>query len=94
MSLWTRFRSWTKATPRSARMERDMDAEMRFQIEARVRDLMSRGISQQEALRRARLEFGGLETAKQECRDAVGVSFLETLFQDVRHGLRAMLLKT
>ena len=37
------------------------------------------------------MEFGGIETAKEECRDAVGVSFLETLFQDVRHGIRAML---
>lgn len=91
MSVWTRFHSWTKATLHSARMEREMDTEMRFHIEARVGDLMSRGVTQQEALRRARLEFGGLETTKQECRDAVGVSFFETLFQDVRHGLRAML---
>jgi hypothetical protein len=91
MNLWIRFRSWTTAMLRSARMERDMDEEMRFHIEARAADLMSRGVSQQEALRQARLEFGGLETTKEECRDAVGVSFLETLFQDVRHGLRAML---
>jgi len=72
-------------------MERDMDEEMRFHVEARAADLMSGSVPQPEALRQARLEFGGLETTKQECRDAVGVSFLETLFQDVRHGLRAML---
>jgi putative ABC transport system permease protein len=28
---------------------------------------------------------------KEECRDALGVSFLETLFQDVRQGIRTML---
>src|SRR5215469_8974894 len=93
MSLWIRFRSWTAAMLHRTRMEHDMDEEMRFHIEARAADLTSHGVPQQDALRRARLEFGGLETTKEECRDAVGVSFVETLFQDVRHGLRAMLRK-
>jgi len=30
MSLWTQFGSWTAATLRSSRMEREMDEEMRF----------------------------------------------------------------
>jgi predicted permease len=72
-------------------MEHEMDEEIRFHIEAYAAELVGRGIPQQEALRRARLEFGAMETMKHECRDAVGVSFLETLLQDVRHGLRAML---
>ena len=93
MNLWSRFRSWTAAMLRRARMEHDMDEEMRFHIEARAADLMRRGVPQPVALRQARLEFGGLETTKEECRDAVGVSFVETLFQDVRHGLRSMLRK-
>jgi putative ABC transport system permease protein len=68
-----------------------MDEEMRFHIEAHAADLVGRGVAQQEALRQARVEFGGIEMVKEECRDAVGVSFLETLFQDVRQGIRAML---
>ena len=32
-----------------------------------------------------------MEMTKDECRDAVGVTFLETLVQDVRHGFRTML---
>jgi putative ABC transport system permease protein len=71
-------------------MERQMDEEMRFHIEARAADLVKSGLPPQEALRQARLEFGGIETAKGDCRDSVGVSFLETLLQDVRHGIRAM----
>ena len=91
MNLWSRFRSWTTAIVRRARMEHHMDEEMHFHIDAYAADLVSRGVPRQEALRQARLEFGGLETIKEECRDAVGVSFLETVFQDVRHGMRAML---
>ena len=91
MNTWARLRSWAAAMLRRRRMEREMDEEMRFHIEAYAADLVTRGVPQQEALRRARLEFGGMEMTKDECRDAVGVSFLETLFQDLRHGLRSLL---
>jgi putative ABC transport system permease protein len=91
MSFWTRLHSWTSATVRSSRMERDMDDEMRFHVEAHVAELMRGGVPKDQALRQARLEFGSVETAKSECRDAVGVSFLETLLQDLRHCIRAML---
>ncbi len=43
-----------------------------------------------EAQRRARLAIGGEEQIKEECRDARGVRFLESLAQDVRYGLRAL----
>jgi len=48
------------------------------------------GVPRQEALRRARIEFGGIERAKEECREARGVRFLETLWQDIRFGLRML----
>jgi len=89
--MWTRLRSWTAAMLCRNRKEREMDEEMRFHIEAHAADLVGRGVAQQEALRQARVEFGGIEMVKEDCRDAVGVSFLETLFQDVRQGIRAML---
>jgi putative ABC transport system permease protein len=73
-----------------SRKEREMDEEMRFHMEAHAAELAKKGVPQPEALRLARLEFGGVETSKEACRDAVGVTFLETLLQDVRHGLRTM----
>ena len=48
-------------------------------------------MSQAEALRRARLEFGGLDQVKNECREARGVSFLETLVQDLHYSARTLL---
>src|SRR5208283_5263096 len=39
---------------------------------------------------RARREFGGLERAKEECRDARGITFLESLLQDIRYALRTL----
>jgi len=69
-------------------MERDMDAELRFHIEAFAEDLVRSGMPREVALRRARLEFGGIERAKEECRDARGVNLIENLMQDLRFGLR------
>ena len=67
-----------------------MDTELRFHIETFAEDLVRGGLSRQEAMRRARMEFGGIERAKEECREARGVTFLESLAQDIRFGLRML----
>src|SRR5271169_6962726 len=91
MTLWSRIRSWFHTTVRRSRMESEMDAELRFHMEAYAEDLIRGGVPRPEALRRARLEFGGIENAKEECREARGVHFAETLLQDLRFGARTML---
>ena len=48
-----------------------MDAELRFHIEAFAEDLVRSGVPREEALRRARIEFGGVERTKEECREAL-----------------------
>ncbi len=90
MTLWNRFRSWLRAILRRSRMESEMDAELRFHIEAFAEDLVRGGVPRQEAYRRARLEFGGIERAKEECRDARGVNHVEALLQDLRYGVRML----
>jgi hypothetical protein len=42
-------------------MQSEMNAELRFHIEAFAEDLVRSGMLRQEAMRRARLEFGGIE---------------------------------
>jgi putative ABC transport system permease protein len=90
MTPGSRFRSWLIAVLGRTRMESEMDAELRFHIEAFAEDLVRSGLPRREALRRARIEFGGIERAKEECREARGVNFLETLFQDLRFGQRML----
>jgi putative ABC transport system permease protein len=46
-------------------MEREMDAELRFHSEAFTEDLVRRGVPGEEARRRARIELGGIERAKE-----------------------------
>jgi predicted permease len=90
MKLWSRIRLWLHAVVRRSRMEREMEAELRFHIEALAEDLMRRGVPREEALRRARIEFGGVERAKEECRDARGVSLPDGLRQDFRYAVRTL----
>jgi macrolide transport system ATP-binding/permease protein len=90
MTTWSQVRSWMRAVMGRSRMEREMDAELRFHIEAFAEDLMRGGVPRDEAVRRARIEFGGVERAKEECREARGISFIDSLVQDVRFGLRML----
>jgi len=90
MTLWSRLRSWLRTILQRARMESEMDAELRFHMEARAEDLIRGGVPCEVALRRARLEFGGVESAKEECREARGAGFIESLLQDIRFGSRML----
>jgi putative ABC transport system permease protein len=71
-------------------MEADMDEELRMHFEQQVEKLVAGGLPREQAIRRARLEFGGYEQLKEECRDARGVSVVETLLQDMRYAVRVL----
>src|SRR5215467_15246350 len=90
IAMWNRVRSWMRAMLRRSRMEHEMDAELRFHMEAFAEDLVRRGVSREEAMRRARIEFGGVERTKEECREARGVSLLDGLTQDFTFAARTL----
>src|SRR5215468_7517214 len=85
-----RIWAWVSAIVGRSRMEREMEAELHFHLEARAEDLMSEGVSRMEAMRRARMEFGAMDRAKEECRTARCVGFTESALQDLRFGLRML----
>jgi len=60
-----------------ARVERELDAELRFHLEEQIKENLARGMSPEEARRSAALEFGGLEQIKGECRDERGMGWIE-----------------
>jgi putative ABC transport system permease protein len=71
--------------------ENELDDELRFHLERQTAKYLRSGMSEAEAVRRARLEFGGLDQVKNECREARGVSFVETLVQDLHYSVRTLL---
>src|SRR5687768_1392368 len=83
-SLWLRIRA---IVLRQA-VDRDLDDELAFHLEMETRKNLAAGLTPAEAARRARMRFGPKALVEEECRDARGISFLETLVQDVRYALR------
>ncbi len=79
-----------RALFRRQAVEAEMDDELRAHLERQVEKYVQAGLPPDEARRRTRLEFGGLDAVKEECRDARGVTFLETTLQDIRYGLRQL----
>src|SRR5262245_30615275 len=72
---------------RKQTIDRDLDDEMAFHLEQHVAASLARGISQSEALRLARIEFGGVQQIKEEHRDARGISLVTDFGRDVRYAL-------
>jgi putative ABC transport system permease protein len=81
---------WYRRFFRRQVAERQIDAELRFHLDQQIDDYVAAGLTLQEARRRARLEFGGLDQMKEQCRDVGASHFLETLLQDLRYGLRTL----
>src|SRR6266478_6794791 len=79
---------------RRKNVETQLDDELRFHFEQQVAKFIHSGLSPQEAKRRARLEFGGMGQVKEEHREARGVTFIETVLQDIRYGLRTLAKST
>jgi putative ABC transport system permease protein len=68
--------------------ELDLDDELGFHMDEQLGKYLKSGLTREEALRRIRIEFGGIDQVKEECREARGVWLLEELMQDVRYALR------
>jgi predicted permease len=80
---------WHRLTHRR-KMEEQLDRELSFHLDQLTRDLMARGHSAAEARRLARIEIGGPDQVKEECRDARGTRWVEDFVQDVRYALRTL----
>ena len=87
---WATIRSFLAGLLRRDRVEHEMTAEIEFHLEARIRDLTRRGMSPDEARRKARQEFGSLERYKEEVRGARGLRRVDELKSDLLYGWRAL----
>jgi putative ABC transport system permease protein len=61
-----------------------------FHLQSYAADLVRKGLSQQEAMRQARIEFGGIESHKDAMRASVGVRWWGELGSDLRYGFRLL----
>ncbi|HEX4066728.1 MAG TPA: ABC transporter permease [Acidobacteriaceae bacterium] len=90
MGFRLRFRSALRTLLRKQQSERELDAEVRSYVEALAEEKIKSGIPPIEARRQALAQSGGLEQVKQAVRDQRASTTIESIFQDIRYGLRQM----
>ena len=67
---------------------REVDEELAFHLEQQVEANLAAGMGAEEARRQAVIAFGGVERAREQCREERPGYFFETLLQDVRYAVR------
>ncbi|HZU23048.1 MAG TPA: ABC transporter permease, partial [Terriglobales bacterium] len=72
------------------KLDRDFDAELASHLEIATDDNVQRGMSREEARRRALLQLGGIEATRESRRDQRGLPLLEQLWHDMRYGVRTL----
>ena len=81
---------WLRRFFSRERLEADLDKELRFHFESQVADKVRSGIPKSEARRLTRIEFGGIEQIKEDCRERRGTMWVESILQDLRYALRQL----
>jgi putative ABC transport system permease protein len=70
--------------------ERDLTDEVQQLLDMTADEYVRRGMSRDEAMRRARLDFGGVESVKEQLRTTGWESVVDSVWRDVRYAMRGM----
>ncbi|HET7374972.1 MAG TPA: ABC transporter permease, partial [Gemmatimonadaceae bacterium] len=73
-----------------AAVEQELEDELSFHIEREAQKYERQGMRHEAALRRARLEFGGVEQIKAVSRDMRGTARIESIVRDLRYAIRSL----
>src|SRR5687768_1517092 len=90
MSLPARARSLFRNWFSRREIERDLDEEVNAYLDQLIDEKIAAGLSPPAALRAARIELGGVQQVKAQVREHRAGAFLETVWQDIRYGVRGL----
>jgi putative ABC transport system permease protein len=90
MGFITRLFRQVRALFRKEELNQELSEELAFHLEKQIEQNIAAGMSPKEARYAALRSFGGVEQVKEECQDAWGVRFIESLLQDLRFGVRML----
>src|SRR5215213_8118695 len=85
-----RLRRRLRALLRRGEMDGELEEELRYHLEREAESNLRGGMTTGEARRAALRAFGGVEQARELCREARGVRVLQDLWRDVRYGVRTL----
>jgi putative ABC transport system permease protein len=90
MPLLSRFSAFWRNLFRKARLEQELDEELRAYVELLVAEKIEQGMDEAAARRAALLDVGGVEQVKEQVRDVRIGNAVESLWRDLRYGLRML----
>jgi putative ABC transport system permease protein len=90
MGIWKTLSAGVHGLFRKREAEQELDEELRDYLDKSAAEKMRSGLTREEALRRARLEMGGVEAVKESVRAASWETRVETLWTDLRFGARLL----
>jgi predicted permease len=73
------------------RADSSLAGEIALHLEEAEREYRARGLTPAEARLAARRDFGAIALIEDQCRDTRRVAVVQSLLQDLRHGLRGLL---
>ena len=86
----SRLRSLVRVLKSRPEFEHAMSEELQFHVSQYTDDLVRTGVPPEEAQRRARIEFGCLNSVQEECREARGLHPFDELARQLRHAARLL----
>src|SRR5262252_7556471 len=72
-------------------VEQGLNEELQYHLERKFEENLAAGMTPELARRAARIDFGGVERSKEECRDTRPANWLQDTMQDLRYAGRALL---
>ncbi len=70
--------------------DRDMNEELQLHVEMQTQAYISQGLTPEDAARRAKIDFGGLENIREEARDTRSFAWLAAIWRDLRIAVRGL----
>ena len=86
MSVWSRLAN----VFRSSSVEAELDEELQFHVEERIRELTAAGMTREAATAEVARRFGNPLRLREESRDVKLLPWLDSMVRDVRLGVRML----
>ncbi len=88
--MFDRLKIRLRALLRAGKVEHELDEELRYHLDEMIDQNVRAGMGYDRARAEALKSFGGVEQAKDYCRDARGVRLVDETVRDVRFSLRTL----
>ena len=88
--MWRTLRFGLRRLFNSDATERELNDEVQHLLDMQTAEYIRQGLSKADAERRARVEFGGVESVKEQVRSAGWEAAVESTWRDLRYALRGL----